>query len=194
MANITLKELNQLYDGAKDTFKLVQKHLLDFGEQPIIIENENFSNLKFEVELNLDNEITDVLIVAVGLDGEEIEIRVNDTLSVVQTFELTKQEPLNGIMYALETLIQFEQENDLECMVNYSVPGELVISFEHDFNDYTITINEEDILIEEGDLDEKEENEDDEMENKRARLEEARVELSLLEQEISELEEELGED
>lgn len=189
MANITLKELNKLYDGAKDTFKLVQKHLLDFGEQPIIIENENFSNLKFEVELNLDNEITDVLIVAVGLDGEEIEIRVNDTLSVVQTFELTKQEPLNGIMYALETLIQFEQENDLECEVDYKTSGELVISFEYDFNKYSITINEEDILIDEEDLYEYDKEDDDE--TKRIRLEEARVEFDILKREIEELEEEL---
>jgi hypothetical protein len=190
MANITLKELNRLYDGAKDTFKLVQKDLLDFGEQPIIIENENFPNLKFEVELNLDNEITDVLIVAVGLDGEEIEIRVNDTLSVVQTFGLTKQEPLNGIMYALETLIQFEQENDLECELNYKTSSELVISFESDFNDYIITINEEDIIIEEEDLYEYGKEEDDD-ENKRARLEEARVEFDILKREIEELEEEL---
>jgi hypothetical protein len=95
------------------------------------------------------------------------------------------------LINALENLIQFEEDYDLECSLDYSTPGELLITFEDDFYSYEITIDKNNIKIEETALDEIN---NDEEENKRARLEEAREELSLLEQEISDLEEELDND
>jgi|688.fasta_scaffold273568_2 hypothetical protein len=190
MKKIKLKDFEGAYNGALDTFALAQAHLLNFEEQPIVVEIEEHPTLRFEVEMNLDNEITNVDLFAISTNGDEIKIDT-ETDSIVRDFDLVNQEPLIELINALENLIQFEEDYDLECSLDYSTPGELLITFEDDFYSYEITIDKNNIKIEETALDEIN---NDEEENKRARLEEAREELSLLEQEISDLEEELDND